>query len=65
MYKVENPDTGTDLKNNEDCKKSEIVKSPDNSQETLYKEDLSTKPNVVETLSVGTEGPLYTDPVGI
>jgi len=64
VYKVENPDTGTDLKNNEDCKKPEIVKSPDNSQETLYKEDLSTKPNVVETLSVGTEGPLYTDPRG-
>ena len=64
VYKVDNPDTGTDLNNNEDCKKDEIVKSPDNSKNTLYKENLSTKPIVNEILSAGTDGPLYTDPRG-
>jgi len=52
------------LSKNKDCKKSEIVKSPNKEERTLYKEVLSTKPIVNETASAGTDVPLYTDPRG-
>ena len=64
VYKLENTDSGTDLSKNKDCKKSEIVKSPNKEERTLYKEVLSTKPIVNETASAGTDVPLYTDPRG-
>ena len=63
VYKPNNVDTGTDLKNNEICKNPNFVKTSDD-KVGLYKEEVNTKPIVVENSSTGTEKGLYTDPSG-
>ena len=63
MYKPNNVDTGTDLNNNENCKNPSIVKTPDD-EVGLYKEEVNTKPIVVENPSSGTDKGLYTDSSG-
>ena len=63
MYKPNNVDTGTDLNNNDICKNPNFVKTPDENG-GLYKEEVNTKPIVVESSSLGTEEGLYTDSTG-
>ena len=63
VYKPNNVDTGTDLNNNENCKNPSIVKTPDD-EVGLYKEEVNTKPIVVENSSSGTDKGLYTDSSG-
>ena len=63
VYKPDNVDTATDLNNNEICKNPDFVKtSEDNGG--LYKDEVNTKPIVVENSSTGTDKGLYTDGSG-
>ena len=63
VYKPNNVDTATDLNNNEICKNPDFVKtSEDNGG--LYKDEVNTKPIVVENSSTGTDKGLYTDGSG-
>ena len=63
VYKPNNVDVATDLKNNEIGKNPNIVKTSEDSG-GLYKEEVNTKPIVVESSSLGTEEGLYTDSTG-
>ena len=63
VYKPNNVDIGTDLNNNEICKNPNFVKTSEDSG-GLYKEEVNTKPIVVENPSTGTEEGLYTDGYG-
>jgi hypothetical protein len=63
VYKPNNVDTGTDLNNNEICKNPNFVKTSEDSG-GLYKEEVNTKPIVVENSSTGTKQGLYTDGSG-
>ena len=63
VYKPNNVDTGTDLNNNNICKNPNFVKTSENSG-GLYKEEVNTKPIVVENPSTGTKKGLYTDGSG-
>ena len=63
VYKPNNVDTGMDLNNNEIGKNPSIVKTSEDSG-GLYKEEVNTKPIVVESSSPGTEEGLYTDSTG-
>ena len=63
VYKPNNVDIGTDLKNNDFCKNPNFVKTS-GSEGGLYKEEVNTKPIVVENDSTGTDEGLYTDPRG-
>ena len=62
MYKPDNVDTGTDLNNKENCKNPTFVKTP-KTQGGLYKEEVNTKPIVVENSSPAIQESLYNDPV--
>ena len=63
MYKPNNVDIGTDLNNNDICKNPNFVKTSEDSG-GLYKEEVNTKPIVVENSSTGTKQGLYTDDSG-
>ena len=63
VYKPNNVDTGTDFNNNDFCKNPSFVKTS-GSDGGLYKEEVYTKPIVVENDSTGTDEGLYTDPRG-
>ena len=63
VYKPNNVGTGTDLNNNEIGKNPDFVKTPEEDG-GLYKEEVNTKPIVVENPSTGTKEGLYTDPSG-
>ena len=63
MYKPNNVDVATDLNNNEIGKNPSIVKTSEDSG-GLYKEEVNTKPIVVENPSTGTKQGLYTDGSG-
>ena len=61
MYKPNNIDTETDLNNKKICKNPTFVKTP-KTQGGLYKQEVNTKPIVVENSSTGTKEGLYNDP---
>ena len=63
VYKPNNVDTGTDLNNKDICINSNFVKTPEK-ENSLYKEEVYTKPIVNETSSTGTEEGLYTESSG-
>ena len=63
MYKPNNVDTGTDLNNKDICINSNFVKTPEK-ENSLYKEEVYTKPIVNENDSAGTEEGLYTESSG-
>ena len=63
VYKPNNVVIGTDLNNNENCKNPNFVKTSEDSG-GLYKEEVNTKPIVVENSSTGTKEGLYTDGSG-
>ena len=64
VYKPNNVDTGTDLNNNEIGINPNFVKTPDDDEVGLYKEEVNTKPIVNENPSNGTEQGLYTESSG-
>ena len=61
MYKPNNIDTETDLNNKKICKNPTFVKTP-KTQGGLYKQEVNTKPIVVENSFTGTKEGLYNDP---
>jgi len=63
LLKPNNPVVGTDSINKEDCKNSDVVKTPEDEGEFLQKE-VFTKPIVNETSSTGTEEGFYTQDSG-
>ena len=62
VYKPNNVVTGTDLNNNDICKNPNFVKTSEDSG-GLYKEEVNTKPIVVENSSPAIQESLYNDPV--
>ena len=61
MYKPNNIATETDLNNKKICKNPTFVKTP-KTQGGLYKQEVNTKPIVVENSFTGTKEGLYNDP---